>query len=215
MYTRLSYLYSKLFKKYMRGKSITNSNIDGTAVIFSGCQVMNSTMGQYSYCGYDCVILNCDIGSFCSIAANVAIGSAEHPLNWVSMSPVFENVKHSGPPRRFARLPLPENKRTVIGNDVWIGYGAIIKAGVSIGTGAVIGSGAVVTKDIEPYAIVAGCPAKLIRYRFDKSLCERLLDSEWWNLPEKDLDALGETMQNPETFLEALKKRKDDSSCSN
>ena len=116
-----------MVKKYLRGKAIKKSKIDRSAVICSGSQVINSSIGRYSNCGYDCQILECTIGNFCSIAADVIIGSDEHPMHWVSMSPVFENVKNSGSAKRFSKLPLPVAKRTIIGNDVWIGYGAIIK----------------------------------------------------------------------------------------
>ena len=204
MIRKFSYLYSRFLKKYLRGKAIKNSTIDGTAIICSGSQVIDSSIGRYSNSGYDCQILNCDIGSFCSIAANVVIGSSEHPLDWVSISPVFENVKNSGSSKRFARLSLPEAKRTTIGNDVWIGYGAIIKAGVCIGTGAVIGSAAVVTKNVEPYAIVAGCPAKLIRYRFDEPLRRKLLNSKWWELSDDNLTKVGLFVNDPNKFLSKL-----------
>lgn len=204
MIGKLSYLYSRFVKKYLRGKAIKKSKIDRTAVICSGSQVINSSVGRYSNCGYDCQILECTIGNFCSIAADVVIGSDEHPMHWVSMSPVFENVKNSGSTERFAKLPLPTAKRTIIGNDVWIGYGAIIKRGINIGTGAVIGAGAVVTKNVEPYAIVAGCPAKLIRYRFEESLRLKLLESKWWTLTDNQLYKIGPFVNDPHKFLAEL-----------
>lgn len=204
MLERIEYIYAKFVKKYLRGRAISKSSIDRTAVVISGSQVVNSSIGRYSNSGYDCQILNCDIGAFCTIAANVVIGSAEHPMEWVSMSPVFENVKNSGSTKRFAKLDLPNDKRTTVGNDVWIGQGAIIKGGVKVGTGAVIGAGAVVTKDVEPYAIVAGCPARLIRYRFDENLRQKLLNSNWWNLSDDQLSLLGNLINDPLNFLNRL-----------
>ena len=85
-------------------------------------------------------------------------------------------------------------------------HGVCIKAGVTVGTGAAIGTGAVVTKDVPPYAIVAGVPAKIIRYRFDENTISALLDSNWWELSEEQLDVVGKYIENPLEFVEAVKK---------
>lgn len=198
------YLYSKFFKKILRGKSIINSRIDKTSDISSGCSIVDSTIEKYSYCGYDCEITFCEIGKFCSISDHVFIGGAEHPLSWVSTSPVFQNVRHSGPSKRFCKKTLPEYKITSIGHDVWIGHGVSIKQGIKIGHGAVIATGSVVTKDVEPYSIVGGCPAKFIRYRFSKDIIDLLLKSEWWNLPEKELEIIAQDIDNPMKFLSRI-----------
>lgn len=197
----IRYIYSKFFKKYLRGKSIIRSDIHRTASIASGCNIIDSIIGKYSYTGYDVIIANCRIGSFCSLAEGVIIGGAEHPMSWVSTSPVFENVNHSGPKKRFTKLDLEPPKTTYIGNDVWIGNRAIIKQGLTIGDGAVIGAGAVVTKDVEPYSIVVGCPAKHIRYRFDTKVIKDLLHIKWWDMSDEILSTLSKHVQNPEEFI--------------
>ena len=97
-------------------------------------------------------------------------------------------------------------KRTVIGNDVWIGRSALIRQGVRIGDGAVIGMGAVVTGDVEPYSVVAGCPAREIRKRFSPETAARLLASEWWKLDEARLKEAARFIREPEKFLEFLGK---------
>lgn len=199
----LQHLYSKFFKKVLRGKSVINCQIDDTAYINSGCTIYDCSMRRYSYMGYDCQILNTDIGSFCSIASGVHIGEAEHPTEWVSTSPVFQKVKNSSIKKRFAQIELPPSKRTIIGHDVWIGTNAIIKQGVHIGTGAVIASGAIVTKDVEPYAIVGGCPAKVIKYRFNNEVIQQLLLSEWWDYNEPKLVKLGKFANRPNLFIKA------------
>jgi acetyltransferase-like isoleucine patch superfamily enzyme len=124
------------------------------------------------------------IGKFCSIADGVKILlGGEHNYRFVSTYP-FDNLLI-----RFKELgPTVKTKGDVtIGNDVWIGYGAIILSGVTIGDGAVVGAGAVVAKDIRPYAIVAGNPAKLLKYRFNKYVIQRLLWEKWWDLPWNQL----------------------------
>jgi acetyltransferase-like isoleucine patch superfamily enzyme len=202
------YIWSKLLKK-LRGKAIINSKIHQTSSVGSGSQVVESTLGKYTYCGYDCTILFSDIGSFCSIAGNVFIEGARHPLDWVSTSPAFfKEGKNDGMKHKFASHPLNGDVRTTIKNDVWIGERVLIQKGITIGNGAVIAMGSVVTKDVEDYAIVAGAPARIIKKRFSDSLISNLLESEWWNLDEKTLHALGPYFPCPETFLNELVKQR-------
>lgn len=202
----LSYLYGKFFKKILRGKCVINSQIHKTAKINSGATIVDSTIGRYTYTCYDDEIVNCEIGQFCSISDDVIIGGAEHPIMWVSTSPVFQNVKHSGPKKRFAKHEFAGIPRTVIGNDVWIGKRVIIKAGVNIGDGAVVGAGAVVTKDVPPYAIVAGVPARIIKYRFDEDTTAQLLETKWWNLPDEVLEKRAGNITNVQEFLKELER---------
>lgn len=179
-------MYGK-FVKAIHGTCVYRCSIHKSAVIGRECNVVNSRINSYSYCGGDCQIVNTEIGSYCSISDHVFIGGAEHPMDWVSTSPVFQNVRHSGPKKRFAKFDLPKVKRTVIGNDVWIGHGVTIKQGVTIGNGAVVGSNALVTKDVPPYAIVGGVPAKTIKYRFPQEVINRLEEVQWWNLPDEEI----------------------------
>ena len=115
----LGYLYSKFFKKVLRGKSILNSYIDKTAKVSSGTTFYNSKLGRYSYVGYDSEVVNCEIGAFCSIANELIVGGAMHPMGWASTSPVFYNVS-GGTGRHLGFLSIEKITRTVIGNDVWI-----------------------------------------------------------------------------------------------
>lgn len=199
----IGYLYSKFFKKVLRGKSILHSKIDKKAKIYSGSQFQESSLGRYSYVGYDCEIFNCQIGAFCSIANGVIIGGAEHPLNWISTSPVFYRVR-GGTGIHIGNLNPPERESTIIGNDVWIGSRAIVMSGVKIGNGVVIGSGAIVTKDIPDYAIVAGVPAKILRFRFDENTRNRINDSAWWNIPDVELKKLSILADAPLEFCDAI-----------
>lgn len=198
-----SYFYGKLMQK-IKGKCIINSQVDKTAKICQGNNVVDSKIGRYSYTGYDCQIVNCEIGAFCSISDHVFIGGAEHPMDWGSTSPVFQNVKHSGPAKRFASFDLPKSKRTIIGNDVWIGHGVSIKQGVKIGDGAVIATGAVVTKDVPSYAVVGGVSAKVLKYRFEENLIQQLLESQWWNLDDEQMQKVAPYVKNPKEFVEQV-----------
>lgn len=182
---RISYYWAKFFKK-LKGKAITNSIIHPTSKIEAGSEIVNSVFNKHSFCGYDCEIINCDIGSFSSIANRVIIGGGMHPLSWFSTSPVFYKGKDSVK-AKYSEHVREEPKRTTIGNDVWIGEAAIIKQGVSIGHGAVVGMGSIVTKDVLPYSIVVGNPAKEIRKRFDKDTIKYLLESCWWDLDDSKL----------------------------
>lgn len=124
------------------------------------------------------------LGSFCSIADEVTILlGGEHRTDWVTTYPFSAIIKEAA-----NIVGHPRTKGDVlIGNDVWIGRGAVILSGVKIGDGAVIGAGSVVTKDVEPYSIVAGNPAKHIKYRFSKPVIDELLKIEWWKWPEEKI----------------------------
>lgn len=122
------------------------------------------------------------IGNYCSIADRVVfIAGGEHDKDWVSTYPFIERLKLEN----LVKFKKPRFKGNIsIGNDVWIGHGATILSGVSIGDGAVVGAMSVVTKDVPPYAIVVGSPAKVIKYRFTESQIEKLMKIQWWNYSE-------------------------------
>ena len=197
--------WSKILKK-LRGSSIVNSTIDKTSRVQSGSQILNSKINRYSFCGYDCEIINCDIGSFCSIANNVKVGGAMHPMEWVSMSPAFYEGKNAGIKTKFFEHPRELYQTTSIGHDVWIGQNVLIKQGVKIGSGAVIGMGSVVTKDVAAYTIVGGVPAKAIKRRFTEDMIKKLLKTEWWNFSNEELRKLAPYFNDPLAFLNELEK---------
>ena len=138
-----------------------------------------TSLGSFNYVGYHTMTLNATIGNYCSIASGVKIGQGDHDLKCVSTSTHIYGPKHGITDHNDCA------KKTVIENDVWIAANAVVKQGVTVGTGAVVGAGAVVTKDVPPYAIVGGVPAKVIRYRFDDDTIKMLLESKWWELPPK------------------------------
>lgn len=193
------YYWSKFCKK-VRGVANKNSYIHPTSKIESGTQIVNSTFDRYSFCGYDCQIINCSVGAFTSIASNVVIGGAMHPMSWVSMSPVFYKGRDSVK-TKFAEHKRPAALKTNIGNDVWIGQGAILKAGITVGDGAVIGMGSIVTKDVPPYFIVAGNPARFIRKRFNEAQIEKLLSIKWWSWSDKEIQKFAPFFNDLNRFL--------------
>lgn len=187
----------------LKPRAVKDSYVSKYSAIQGGSKFVNSSIDDHSFCGYDCVIQNTAIGKYCSIADNVKIGLSQHPVEWLGTSPVFYRNKDS------ISLKLALNEKlevmnTEIGSDVWIGHSAIIKAGVRIGHGSVIASGAVVTRNVQPYAIVGGVPANLIRYRFSSEVIEKLIKIEWWNLSPDYLTTLGVDFKNPEEFLNKI-----------
>ena len=137
----------------------------------------NSFLGDYSYIGNDCVLNNTCIGNYTCIADGVQIGGMEHPYWDISMSPLLSEQFVFG-------------KITSIGHDVWIAAGCIIKQGITIGDGAVVGANSFVTKDVPPYAIVFGTPAKIYKFRFEKSVIEKTQKSEFWKYSPKKARAI-------------------------
>ncbi len=163
-------------------------------------------VGKYTYANPDVQIFSKEtsIGAFCSIGQKVVIGCGIHPLNFLSSSPYFyfDNL-HFKSPSMPSHNEFWDYQPVYIGNDVWIGDGVFIKNGVKVGDGAVLGAHAVVTKDVPPYAIVAGCPAKILRYRFSENIIHKLLKLQWWNLPDEVIKQIPyDNIENAIEFLE-------------
>jgi len=154
------------------------------------------------------------IGKFCCLAnkCKFMMAGAQHHLNSFTAYPLFWNFIYDAAVKSYFEI-LPNRKYynkeygdTVIGNDVWIGYDALIMPGVTIGDGAIIGARSVVTKDVSPYTIVAGNPARIIRKRFDDKTINRLLEIQWWHWHmEKIMSAYGAIMNAKVDELESLK----------
>ena len=197
----IGYIFSRILKK-ARVAAVIDSSIPATSKIESGCTVISSEFGEHSFCGYDCAFINTSVGRFCSIASRVVVGGARHPIEYVSTSPVFLAHKESIK-KKFSRHVYCWEPKTVIGHDVWIGEGVFVKGGVTIGVGAVIGMGSVVTKSVPAYAIYAGNPARLIRYRFSEAVIAGLLESRWWDYSDEKLAMVAVHFKDPEAFLKS------------
>lgn len=200
--TKTMFLYAKLLKR-LRGTALKGSVVHATSKVEPGSEVYFSTMDKHSFCGYHCEINHCDIGSFYSIANQVIIGGGTHPMHWAATSPAFY-VGRDSIKAKFSEHPRDAPRRTTIGHDVWIGARAIIRQGVNIGTGAIIGMGAVVTRDVLPYEVVAGVPARHLRLRFSQELIERLLASQWWDADDATLTRAAIHVRDPEAFIKEV-----------
>ncbi len=197
---------ARLFNGVSCSAWVVDSDIAGSAHIRSKCKVRYSKVGRYSYMDSGSSVSYAEIGAFCSIAAEVAIGGGAHPLDTVSTSPLFcrgSNIFR----KNLASIPYEPYRTTVIGNDVWIGTRAIVLQGVTVGNGAVIGAGAVVTKDVPPYAIVAGNPARILRMRFPEETAAALEALAWWGWEERKLKACGDAMADPERMMAWSKEK--------
>ncbi|NOT24477.1 MAG: CatB-related O-acetyltransferase [Acidobacteria bacterium] len=156
-------------------------------------------------------IQNVTIGRYCSFARDVQIGHGSHPANWLSVSPLqyvrgyrgwSDFLTSQGLPVHAHVQPFEYGRLTTIGNDVWLGNQVFVKDGVTIGDGAIVGAGSIVTKDIPPYTIVAGNPAKIVRPRFPDRLIERFLALQWWRFALPSLPAL--SFDDPARALDQL-----------
>lgn len=193
-------LFAKGLKKILNPPALRNCHIDSTARVCPKSELNTVTMGKYSYVGNDCFMGNVEIGAFCSIADRVCVGGAGHPIERVSSSPVFhegDNVLGVN----FQSFSYEHTPKTTIENDVWIGLGSIVKAGVTIHNGAVVGAGSVVTHDIPAYEIWAGNPARKIRDRFDKETAERIEKTEWWIRSDEEIKELSKQFDDVIAFI--------------
>lgn len=162
---------------------LREASIGERCEILENSRVEYATIGDASYLGHDCQVADAEIGKFCAIAACVRIGPPNHPMGRVSQHrftycPEYYDAAHTRDAGFFAARRA---QRTRIGNDVWIGHGVTVLAGVTVGDGAVLAAGAVVAKDVAPYTIVGGVPARMIRERFPRAVAARLARIAWWD----------------------------------
>lgn len=168
-----------------------------------GTTLIESTFGDYSYTAGWASIIYSDVGKFANIAAMVRINPGNHPMDWVSM----HHMQYRRRQYLFGDDDDPtffdwrRSKKCILGHDVWIGHAAIVLPGVRIGNGAVVGAGSIVTKDVAPYTIVAGNPAKPIRRRFPESLAHRIEAIAWWDWDHETLRQRLPEFREPESFV--------------
>lgn len=144
-----------------------------------------SILGDNNYIADRVMIGNAKIGNYCSFGPDVKIGQSQHSIDYITTCQKIskKNIK-------FSML----TQKTEIGNDVWLGANVVVMQGVKIGNGAVVGANAVVTKDIPPYAIAVGIPAKVIKYRFDDEKINKIQESCWWSYDLEEAARIVETL---------------------
>lgn len=168
---------------------MTTDTVLGTkTIIQTGAIINHSTIGSYTYICRNALIQNATIGNYCSISHDFICGLGAHPLNLFSTSPLFYRKKNCFNLQVVNEdLAFQEYLPISIGHDVWIGARVTIMDGVRVGNGAVIATGAVVTKDVPPYAIVGGVPARIIKYRTPNEETFKIRNFDWWNLSPTDV----------------------------
>lgn len=162
---------------------ITESTFGRYCEIGQGSRVQHTVMGDYSYCDRYCDIANAEIGKFANIASFVRLGASDHPLDRASLHHFMYRSAYYWPDEAddAAWFAARRARRVVVGHDTWIGHNAQVKPEVTVGHGAVVAAGAVVTKDVAPFMIVAGVPAKPMRERLPGPVAERMMALAWWD----------------------------------
>lgn len=170
---------------------VRDSNLGAWTAVGARTSIAESEMGDYSYVVNDASIIYASIGRFCSIAAHTRINPGNHPMERAALHHFTYRSRSYGLSEEDDRgfFDWRRSHRVTLEHDVWIGHGAVVLPGVKIGTGAAVGAGAVVSKDVPPFAVVAGVPARVIRFRFPEDLQERLLRLAWWDWPRDRLQA--------------------------
>lgn len=193
-----------VIKSYISNKVMVEDYVS----ISKNCYISNSLkyIGRGTFINENVIVDRCEsIGRYCSIAKDVKIGLGSHPTDMVSTSPIFYSKS-----RRLVKNTTYDNKLidkpVIIQNDVWIGSNVLILAGVKIKNGAIIAAGSVVTKDVEAYSIVGGVPAKIIKYRFNKSTIENLVKVKWWDFSINSLRENVDMLKSPEKLIDNLER---------
>ena len=183
---------------------VDNSYLEVSSKVDRNNHLYHAKLGRYSYTGPNTTIMHASIGSFCSLSWNISIGGADHDYTRITQHSFLYSDRDG---LRGNNSPAYDrfSKNLHIGSDVWISAGAVVTRGVTIGHGAVIGANSVVTKDVPPYAIVVGAPAKVVKYRFNDDIIDQLLALNWWDWTLEEIKVNYATLSNKPN-LEQLKK---------
>lgn len=189
--------------KYL--SEVQNCSFGNYNTFYEHSFIEKSDFGNFVYVAPHSIVTRAKIGSFCSIGPSVQIGVGMHPVSFISTFPAFFSTKNQCQVSFTNENRFEEFGSIMIGNDVWIGANVVILDNIRIGDGAIIAAGAVVTKDVEPYTIVGGIPAKPIKKRFNDIEIKLLLDTQWWNKDMEWIIKNYEKYNNPSIFFDYIK----------
>lgn len=206
----MSYIRSVFSLKKLTHKAVSPLAYWDTASSFTKfseikrfAKLHHSHIGKYTRVNAFCQFARVTIGNFSAIGVNTLMGLGRHPLNYASTQSIFyknNNMKNDW----VKPIDFEQGLAIHVGNDVWVGRNCTVLDGVTIGDGAVVATGAIVTKDIPPYAIAGGVPAKVIKYRFSEEIIERLLEIKWWNFSDEEITTHIEFFRNPDLTIDKL-----------
>lgn len=194
-----------------RTATLGNVDFEGLNKVGARARVFNSSIGYGSYIANDSTLTGVSLGRYCSLGPNISMPTGLHPTSgFASTSPLFFSLSGQLGQTYVSHQKFAENRFAdggylrVIGNDVWIGGNVVVLEGVRIGDGAIIGAGSVVVKDLPPYSISVGVPARAVRYRFDRETVDRLLTTKWWERDPEWIKSHAEAFEDVSLLLELL-----------
>lgn len=176
--------------------------------LLRGCRLSKSHVGKYSRVGINTKLTNVTVGNYSCIGSNSSIGVGQHPTNYLTYHSIFYKKGNWGWHDDWIKYPdgFMENAQITIGHNVWIGQKVVIMDGVNIGDNSIIATGAIVTKNVPPFSIVGGVPAKVIRTMFDEKMRARLLEIQWWNLSDDDITKVIDLFHIPNPTIDDINK---------
>lgn len=208
----IKYIIKRFYFKHKYNANVYTGSVNFSIKLGDQVEIQKNTVignvssiGDYTYICENSIIFSGKIGKYCSISQNVCIGPPNHPYELVSTHPFLYDNRWAAYMGLVPSHKIIDKTPPIIGNDVWIGRNSIIMEGITIGDGAVIGAGSIVTKDVAPYTIVAGVPAKLIKNRFSKEMIEKLLELKWWEDSQAIIKDNYHFFSDPSTFIKYYK----------
>lgn len=186
----------------------TKSSFTKFTHILRGARLNNAHIGKYSRVGVNCKLTNVTVGNFSCIGADCVVGVGQHPTNYLTYHSIFYKQGNWGWHDDWIKYPkgFQEQAHITIGNNVWIGQKVVIMDGVTIGDNSIVATGAIVTKDVPPYSIVGGVPAKVIKTLFNDEMRKRLDEIQWWNLEDNEISKVIDLFHIPNPSIEDLNK---------